>query len=78
MAQMEDTVYALITHRQQVGIVKSEMPMEMGVSLFKMSVLLFSNFVAMILGWYLSSIKAQKSKIDMVHPVLHYWNPCPP
>jgi hypothetical protein len=60
VAQMEETVYALITHRQQVGILKSKMAMERGVSLFKMSVLLFFNFVAMILGWYLSSIKAQK------------------
>jgi hypothetical protein len=57
---MEDTVCALIRHQQQVGILKSEMAMEMGISLFKMSVLLFFNFVAVILGWYLSSIKAQK------------------
>jgi hypothetical protein len=60
-AQMEDTVHALIRHRQQVGILKSEMAMEMGVSLFKLSVLLFCYVVvAMILGWYVSSMKAQK------------------
>jgi hypothetical protein len=53
----------------------------MGVSLFKMSVLVFLKkiFVAMILGWYLSSIQSTKiKKIEMMHPVLHNWNPCPP
>jgi hypothetical protein len=36
---MEGALYVLIKHEQRVGILTSEMPLEVGVSLFKMPTL---------------------------------------